>query len=109
VSLKVAVGIRRFLALALAASTLLCPTQRSTAADSESGAQLAALCAACHRLDNQSLPTIVGRDATKLAAEMEAFKSGKRASQIMHEVAISLSADEIATVSRYLAQGGVGR
>jgi cytochrome c553 len=69
------------------------------------GAELAATCAACHRLDglDQGIPSIIGLDASKLIDMMAAFKSGKRASQIMEVVARSLSEEETVTVARYLA------
>jgi cytochrome c553 len=77
----------------------------STAAANRQGAELAATCASCHRLDglDQGIPSIVGLDETQLIDMMAAFKSGKRASQIMQVVARSLSAEETATVARYLA------
>jgi len=82
----------------------------STAADSDRGTQLAAICAACHRLDgtDRDLPSIIGWDATKLAATMQAFRSGKRPSQIMHAMALSLTEDETAILARYLARRRAG-
>jgi cytochrome c553 len=75
------------------------------AAENARGAELAAMCAACHRLDgrDQGIPSIVGLDQKKLTDMMEAFRSGKRSSQIMNVVARSLSAEEIAAVADYLA------
>ena len=45
------------------------------AADNERGAQLAAMCASCHRLDGEDkgVPAIVGMDNEKLAEAMAAF------------------------------------
>ena len=79
--------------------------QRSTAAENEQGAQLAAMCAACHRLDgrDQGIPSIIGLSPKKLSEAMEAFRSGKRSSQIMNVVARSLSIEEIAALAEYLA------
>ncbi|WP_079544710.1 c-type cytochrome [Bradyrhizobium lablabi] len=73
------------------------------AADNNRGAQLAATCAACHRLDGRDIgiPSIIGLDEGKLAGALQAFKSGERS--IMHTVALSLSSEEIATVVHYLA------
>ena len=69
------------------------------------GAQLAATCASCHRLDGQEtvLASIVGVDEQALARMLLAFKSGERSGQIMSVVSHSLSDDEIATVARYLS------
>jgi cytochrome c553 len=101
---RLASGTRPIIAL-LAIS--LCPfgVQRSTAAENEQGAQLAAMCAACHRLDgrDQGIPSIIGLDPKKLSEAMEAFRSGKRSSQIMNVVARSLSTEEIAALAEYLA------
>ena len=77
----------------------------SPAAADRQGAELAATCASCHRLDglDQGIPSIVGLDANKLIDMMAAFKSGKRASQIMQVVARSLSEEETVTLAQYLA------
>lgn len=98
----------RFKAIAwlLAAGVLLhIPSPAAATSQPEQGAQLAAICAACHRLDGKtsSAPSIVGRKPAKLAADMAAFRSGKGENQIMHAVALSLSDDETATLARYLA------
>jgi len=74
-------------------------------ADNERGAQLAAMCASCHRLDGEDkgIPPIVGMDKEKLAEAMAAFKSGARSSTIMHAVALQLSDAETAALAEYLA------
>ena len=63
------------------------------------------MCAACHRLDGRDhgIPSIVGLDQQKFTDLMEAFRSGKRSSQIMNVVARSLSIEEIAALAGYLA------
>jgi cytochrome c553 len=63
------------------------------------------MCAACHRLDgrDEGIPTIIGLDPKELVETMEAFRSGKRSSQIMSVVARSLSTEEIAALAEYLA------
>ena len=77
----------------------------SPAAENNQGAQLAAMCAACHRLDglDKGIPSIIGLDEKKLAGMMAEFKSDKRKSQIMSVVARSLSNEEIAELAHYLA------
>ena len=77
----------------------------SPAAENNQGAQLAAMCAACHRLDglDKGIPSIIGLDQAKLAGMMAEFKSDKRKSQIMGVVARSLSDEEVAAVAQYLA------
>jgi len=94
----------RVIALAMAAPNVLA-VHESAAAGNEQGAQLAAMCASCHRLDgrDQGIPTIIGLDEKVLGDKLEAFRSGAQQSQIMHAVADSLSAEEVATVVTYLA------
>jgi cytochrome c553 len=77
----------------------------SPAAENSQGAQLAAMCASCHRLDGQDkgIPSIIGLDENKLVGMMAEFESSKRKSQIMGVVARSLSDEEVAEVARYLA------
>jgi sulfide dehydrogenase cytochrome subunit len=94
---------RALIALLICATPVFLVTHESLAADNNRGAQLAATCAACHRLDgrDQGIPSIIGLDEGKLAGTLQAFKSGERS--IMHTVALSLSSEEIATVVHYLA------
>jgi len=77
----------------------------SPAAENNRGAQLAAMCAACHRLDglDKGIPSIIGLDENKLAGMMAEFKSDKRKSQIMGVVARSLTDAEVADLAHYLA------
>jgi cytochrome c553 len=92
------------LALLMATGTSFVVHQ-SAAAENNRGAQLAAMCAACHRLDgrDQGIPSIIGLNPKELSEAMEAFRSGKRSSQIMNVVARSLSTEEIAALAEYLA------
>ena len=94
---------RQIIALSIAASLVMFVADRSAVADNNRGTQLAATCAACHRLDGRDngIPSIIGLDEGKLAGALQAFKSGERS--IMHTVALSLSSEEIATVVHYLA------
>jgi cytochrome c553 len=96
-------GARLILVLLMATNSFV--VHRSPAAENHRGAQLAAMCAACHRLDgrDEGIPTIIGLDPKELVETMEAFRSGKRSSQIMSVVARSLSTEEIAALAEYLA------
>jgi len=100
-------AICRLLALSISAAAIVCFADASAAvaAAGDRGAQLAATCASCHRLDGRDvgIPSIVGLDAATLTEAMHAFQSGARVSQIMHVMSLSLSDDEIANVSSYLA------
>jgi cytochrome c553 len=96
---------RLIVTLLLATSPFAFLVLPSPAAENSRGAQLAAMCAACHRLDglDKGIPTIIGLDEKKLTDKMAEFKSGKRTSQIMNVVARSLSDEEIADLAHYLA------
>ena len=87
---------------------LVAGTTQGVAVGDDSGAQLAATCAACHRLDglDTGIPSIVGWNAERLGLMMQAFKSGSRASHLMLAVSRSLSDQEIVAVARYLAAQG---
>jgi cytochrome subunit of sulfide dehydrogenase len=91
--------------LATTAGLLTLSVNRGMAANDVRGAQLAAMCASCHRLDGRSkgIPSIVGMEKEKFVEAMAAFKSGARSSSIMHAMALQLSDAEIATLAYYLA------
>jgi cytochrome subunit of sulfide dehydrogenase len=98
-------GLGRLTALSIVASVVALVAHSGRAADTQRGAQLAAICASCHRLDghDKGIPSIVRLDKNELVAIMAAFKSGERSSQIMHAVALTLSDNDIATLADYLA------
>jgi cytochrome subunit of sulfide dehydrogenase len=91
--------------LAIAGILLIFCADRGMAADAERGAQLAAMCESCHRLDgrDRAIPSIVEMESEKFVEAMTAFKSGARSGSIMHAVALQLSDAEIATLAGYLA------
>lgn len=91
--------------LSIAVSLVVLGAGRGLAADNERAAELAAMCASCHRLDGRDtgIPSIVGMDAQKFAEAMAAFRSGARSNSIMHAVALQLSDAEIAALAEYLA------
>ncbi|WP_246738103.1 c-type cytochrome [Bradyrhizobium sp. CCBAU 051011] len=96
--------MRKIIAASIAASfiTVADPSQ---AADRDGGAQLAAMCASCHRLDggDGGIPTILGMSPKMLTRTMLAYRAHERPSHIMRAIALSLSDEEIATVARHLA------
>ena len=98
-------SLHQIIALSMAASLVVSVAERSFAADNDQGAQLAATCAACHRLDghDRGIPSIVGLSEEQFVAVMRAFKSGERSGPIMRAVARSLSNEEIAILARYFA------
>jgi len=91
-------------ALALAAVFFTVNADAAAAAGQERGAQLAAMCASCHRLDgrDQGIPSIIGMEKQTFIDAMAAFKSGARSNSMMHAVALQLSDAEIATLAAYL-------
>ena len=97
--------MRQIIAVSIAAGSLIILADRSQAADRDGEAQLAAMCASCHRLDggDRGIPTILGMGLEMFTRAMLAYRSGERPSHIMHAVALSLSDEEIATVARYFA------
>jgi cytochrome c553 len=101
-----ALSLHRIIALSMVAS--LAVAERSFAADNDQGAQLAATCAACHRLDGHDggIPSIVGLSEEQFSIAMGAFKSGERSGPIMRTMARSLSNEEIAILARYFAARG---
>jgi cytochrome c553 len=102
--------VHKIIALSVAASSAITLAERSFAADADNdqGAQLAAMCAACHRLDghDKGIPSIIGLSEEQFVIVMEAFKSGERSGPIMRAIARSLSNEEIAILARYFAARG---
>ena len=101
-------GSTEIIALSMAATLVVSAAQLSFAADNDQGAQLAATCAACHRLDghDRGIPSIVGLSEEQFVTVMRAFKSSERSGPIMRTVARSLNNEEIAILARYLAARG---
>jgi sulfide dehydrogenase cytochrome subunit len=92
-------------ALPVLASLACLAAPRGAAAAADQGAQIAAACASCHRLDGRDtgIPPVVGLDEQSIVQAMLAYRSGQRAGQIMKVVAASLSPEELAAVAHYLA------
>ena len=105
---QTALSFHLIIALSMGASLVVSVAERGFAADNDQGAQLAATCAACHRLDghDRGIPSIVGLSEEQLVTVMRAFKSGERSGPIMRTVARSLNNEEIAILARYLAARG---
>ena len=101
-------SLHQIIAVPMVASLLVFVAERSFAADNDQGAQLAATCAACHRLDghDRGIPSIIGLSEEQFVIVMGAFKSGERSGPIMRTVARSLSNEEIAILARYFASRG---
>jgi cytochrome c553 len=105
---QTALSFHLIIALSMGASLVVSVAERGFAADNDQGAQLAATCAACHRLDghDRGIPSIVGLSEEQFVTVMRAFKSSERSGPIMRTVARSLNNEEIAILARYLAARG---
>lgn len=92
-------------ACSIAIALLVSIVSGSAMARESSGAQLASICAACHRLEGHDLglPPIVGLPPNDLVSAMWVFKSDERSNRIMHAVSVSLSDEDIAAIASYLA------
>jgi len=101
-------SLHQIIALLLVASLVVAVAERGFAADNDQGAQLAATCAACHRVDghDKGIPSIVGLSEEQFVTLMRAFKSGERSGPIMRTVARSLSNEEIAILAHHFAARG---
>ena len=67
---------------------------------------LAASCAACHGTNGNSIggtPVLAGLDAAHFMLQMKAFRSGERASTVMHRHAKGLTEAEIEALAAYFA------
>jgi cytochrome c553 len=103
-----ALSLHQITVVSMAASLVVSVTERGFAANGDQGAQLAATCTACHRLDgrDRGIPSIVGLSEEQFVSMMRAIKSGERSGPIMRTMARSLSNEEIAILARYFAARG---
>jgi cytochrome c553 len=69
--------------------------------------RLAATCAACHGTDGRTqgatLPALAGQSQQALSASLHDFKSGKRQSTIMTQIAKGYTDEQIALLAAYFA------
>ena len=88
-------------AIALAAACLPIPDAR---ADARAGEKKAQLCLLCHRVDSAvGAPTLEQQPAKYLAAQTNAFKSGKRVGPEMRANVARLSAKDIQDIADYFS------
>jgi cytochrome subunit of sulfide dehydrogenase len=74
---------------------------------------LAAQCAQCHGTDGRALPGaevpgLAGLQATYIAEQMKAFRSGSRASSVMQQLAKGFSDAQVDQLARYFASQPAG-
>ena len=94
----------RSLAPVLAASLIsLC----STAVAADAGQQKAAVCAACHGADGNSInpvwPKLAGQHPAYIEAQLKAFKAGTRKNPNMAPMASNLSDQDMQDLANYFA------
>ena len=81
--------------------------QGATAQSNPAGRAKAQLCAACHGplgiAAMPNTPNLAGQPEQYLVEQLKAYRSGKRAHDIMSLIAKPLTDDEIATVSAWYA------
>jgi len=84
--------------------------QAPVAGDAKRGQALAYTCSGCHAIPNYknvyptySVPKLHGQRPEYLAAALKAYKSGERSHGTMHSHAVSMSEQDMADVSVYLA------
>jgi cytochrome c553 len=82
-------------------------TGAAAAGQNQPNQELLATCAACHGETGNSVdpatPKLAGQKRSYLAAQLEAFRSGRRKSDTMSAIAATLSRDQIASLARYFA------
>jgi cytochrome c553 len=71
------------------------------------GARLAATCAACHGTAGDTrgstLPRLAGQPQQAISASLQAFKTGKRESTIMTQIAKGYTDEQIELLASYFA------
>jgi cytochrome c553 len=99
-------SFRRPAVVALAL-TLLAGPGAATAGDVKAGRAKAKACEVCHGMDGQSkvpeAPNLAGQVENYLVAQLQAFKAGKRASELMSVIAQTLSQPDIESLAAYYA------
>lgn len=91
--------------IAIAATLWLGSSVQPAAADPHLRV-LAASCAACHGTGGNSVggtPVLAGLDRSHFVLQMKAFRSGERASTVMHRHAKGLTEAEIEQLADYFA------
>jgi len=97
--------MRAFLLLALP----LCAFGAAALADGspEAGQQKAAVCAACHGPDGNSVnpewPSLAGQHAHYVTRQIDAFKAGTRTNPIMAGIAAGITAEDAADLGAYFS------
>ncbi|SRR5258706_10064296 len=98
-------GIQSDWAAVVLAVAAVCATP-AYAQDANAIRGMAATCANCHGTDgrsNSGIPGLAGADKSFIVGQMQDFKSGKRASTIMQQLARGFSDAQIEQIAGYFA------
>jgi cytochrome subunit of sulfide dehydrogenase len=93
--------------LRVAASVaLLVASGAASAADQQSGRDIAANCANCHGTDGKSrgaMPSLAGREKAEIVSYVREFRDGKRPSTVMQQLAKGYTDAQIEAAAAYFA------
>ncbi|MCI4411185.1 MAG: cytochrome c [Thiotrichales bacterium] len=93
--------------LIVAAALSMLAMGAAHAADEAAGKAKYASCAGCHGQNGKSMspafPTLQGKDAAYIEAQLHAFKDGKRNNPMMSPQAKGLSDADMANIAAFLA------
>jgi cytochrome c553 len=84
----------------------------SATATADSGRNLAAACANCHGTNGHSqggTASLAGQNKARMLAQLRAFRDGKRAATIMHQIARGYSDAQFELLSDYFSRQPVAR
>ena len=98
-------GIQSDWAAVVLAAAAICATP-AHAQDANAIRGMAATCANCHGTEGRSssaIPGLAGADKNVIVGQMQEFKSGKRASTIMQQLARGFSDAQIEQIAGYFA------
>jgi cytochrome c553 len=94
-------------ALALAAAFTLAAAPSSASADAAAGRTKAQMCATCHGANGLAVapntPHLAGQPEPYLVDQLKAYRSGKRAHEVMSVVAKPLTDADIADLAAWFA------
>ena len=104
--------LREEVALALAAAFALAAASSPASADAAAGRTKAQMCATCHGANGLAVapntPHLAGQPEPYLVEQLKAYRSGKRAHEVMGVVAKPLTDADIADLAAWFASLEIG-